>query len=213
MFTGIIENLGSVTYVKQTKTGLKLKIKFKNKISRLKLGESIAVDGVCLTATEVRLSGFTADVVQETLKATTLGHLRPGSDVHLERALRFGTRVGGHMIAGHVDGQGTVTRVFSEGESKILWVKIPVSIRDFCLPKGSIAINGVSLTLQEVSKEQVKIALVPHTLQATLLGTLTRTSLVNIEADLVSRYTSAVQKSETALMIRQRTAFLRRRGF
>lgn len=218
MFTGIIESLGRVACVSKTQTGLRLAVEFEKLVRGLKQGESIAVDGVCLTAIQVSWRGFTADVVKETLKATTLGTLEQGQQVHLERALKLGARLGGHTLSGHVDGRGRVTRVTAEGRSKLLWLKVPASVRDYCLTKGSIAVNGVSLTLQKVSDGQVKIALVPHTLLETLLGKLKKNSLVNIEADVLlrkptARLSKAVVGLESAVSIKQRLAFLTRQGF
>jgi len=218
MFTGIIESFGRVANVRKTQAGLRIEIEFIKKVRGLKLGESVAVDGVCLTATQVTPQGFTADVVQETLKATTLGALKQDRQVHLERALKLGARLGGHIITGHVDGRGIVTRVTAEGQSKLIWLKVPVSAKDFCLTKGSIAVNGVSLTIQEISEGQVKIALVPHTLQETLLGKLSAKKWVNIEADALLRKpevcaAQVITKRETAGSIKQRLIFLTRQGF
>ncbi len=213
MFTGIIESLGRVVCVHITATGLRLEIEFEKPVRGLKQGESIAVDGVCLTATQVGPRGFTADVVKETLKATTLGGRQQGQRVHLERALKLGARLGGHTITGHVDGRGVVTKLVPQGRSKLLWLKVPVSVKGFCQTKGSMAVNGVSLTLQEVLDGQVKIALVPHTLHETLLGTLKKKSWVNIEADALLRKPSAPRKPETAVSIKRRMTFMTLRGF
>jgi len=213
MFTGIIESLGLILGVRSTSTGLKLEVEFEKPVRGLKSGESIAVDGVCLTVAQVRPCGFVADVVKETLKATTLGAFQRGQRVHLERALKLGARLGGHTLSGHVDGRGTVIRVTSEGRSKLLWIKVPAPVKNFCLLKGSIAVNGVSLTLQDIAEGAVKIALVPHTLQETLLGNLQKKSLVNIEADASLRKALTPSPRETAARIQTRLVFLSRQGF
>jgi len=154
----------------------------------LKLGESIAVNGVCLTVSAKASKGFWVDVVAETLKATTLGSLTPGCRVNLERSLRFGDRMGGHFVTGHVDGTGRILKITREGRNVSFDLEVSAGIRKFIVPKGSIAMDGISLTVQAARGKHFSIALIPHTLQVTNLGSKRAGDNVNVEVDLLARY-------------------------
>lgn len=195
MFTGLITHIGKITQIRKSGRTLSLSIQFMKPVRKLQLGESIAVNGVCLTAARLLRGGFEADVVAETLKVTTLGQSRTGEKVHLERALAFQDRFGGHFVSGHVDGKGKVIRLTSEGRGKRLVVEVPAALQRYCVVKGSIAINGVSLTLQHVQGRRITLALVPHTLKVTLFKTLKKGQAVNVEADIPERRGKALPET------------------
>ncbi len=214
MFTGIVEGLGIVEKKTRTRTGLRLAVRFEKRHLRLKTGDSVAVNGVCLTAAKIFPAGFEADVIPETLRATTLGRIEPGSQVNLERALRYGSRMGGHVVSGHVDGRGTVTRKVRSGREQILWVRVPAKVRRFCALKGSITLDGVSLTIQDFVRGCVKVALIPHTLKMTTLGWLASGAGVNVEADRPVRRTLNFRPvRENAAQLRRRLKTLAAAGF
>lgn len=214
MFTGLIEAVGKVAEVSRTNgssagDGL-VRLRMESPFShKLREGESVAVDGVCLTVVgkstlrsdrESKVASrpwFQAEVVPETLSKTTLESLKPGDSVNLERALKVGDRLGGHFVQGHVDGVGKVVELKKEGEDVRLFVEIPPSFRRFVAEKGSIALSGVSLTVASVSRDKskhgsklvvVEVALIPHTLTHTTLGKLEKGDGVNVEIDLLARY-------------------------
>ena len=154
------------------------------------LGDSIAVNGCCLTVVEFSRSAQTCsfDAGSETLSRTNLGRLKSGSPVNLERSLKLGDRLGGHLVTGHIDGQGTLQKHVTEGEWAFLWFEVPRALARQLASKGSIAVDGVSLTLVEVTENQFSVALIPHTLQVTTLGQLQLGDTVNIETDLLAKY-------------------------
>lgn len=188
MFTGIIENLGTVIK-KETRGGqVRFRFRFLKKEKRLRVGDSIAVNGTCLTAVRVSPSGFEADVVRETLRATTLGRLRLGDRVNLERSLRVGDEMGGHFVTGHVDGRGKIVKIEKRIKNTTLFIKAPAAIIALQAAKGSVAIDGISLTVQKVHGLIFEIAVIPHTFKVTTLGLKKIGSEVNIEIDIVARY-------------------------
>ena len=188
MFTGLIEAVGKVTRVAPGAGSSRLSIRGSLSGEELRLGESIAVDGVCLTAVVCREDGFDADAVSETLSRTTLGKLRAGRGVHLERALRLGDRMGGHLVQGHVDGIVAVTRIQRSGDDHRVQVQVPRELRRYVAMKGSVALHGVSLTVSALTGIGFEVALVPQTLAQTMLGKLKTGDRLNLEVDLVSRY-------------------------
>lgn len=188
MFTGIIQVVGRVEAVRSGRAGAQMTIATPRRLSRLAVGESIAVNGVCLTVVRRTGARFTVDVSPETLRRTTLGTFRPGTSVNLERALRFGDRLGGHIVQGHVDGTGRVERVHPEDT----WVAYRFSASPRLVPylveKGSIAVDGVSLTAFDCRGGRFSVALVPHTLAKTTLGKRRPGDPVNLEADLLLKH-------------------------
>ena len=211
MFSGIVQNRGTVVSAVKAGNKLRLAIRFEKKEAKLERGESIAVNGVCLTAAAISKSGFEADGVPETLQCTTLGFLQKGVRVNLERALRFGRRVGGHFVSGHVDGTGKLTSIRRRGRSAELWFEVPEKLCERMLPKGSVAIDGVSLTIQDVRGRLVKIAVIPHTLKATTLGSLKAGAQVNLEADI--RFESRKPVRETGAVLKRKIRKLQKLGF
>lgn len=189
MFTGIIQALGSVRTVTPTTAGRQLVFDLGDLGSRkFNVGDSIAVNGACLTAVEFGANTFTADVSVESLRVTTLGHLSAGSPVNLEPALTLADPLGGHLVTGHVDGVGVVIDLREEGSAAILRFALPESLQRYAARKGSICVDGVSLTVNEVTAGQVLVTLVPHTLRNTIMQHYGIGTRVNIEVDLVARY-------------------------
>ncbi len=189
MFTGIIQAVGTLAAVEAHGAERRLSITTGAlDLSDARIGDSIAVSGVCLTATILRADGFWCDVSGETLARTTLGELRVGSKLNLETALLPTTRLGGHLVSGHVDGVGTIVEQRTEGQSLRVSVEVPKELAKYIAVKGSVCVNGVSLTVNEVSSARFTVNLVPHTLQQTTLGENVVGSRVNIEVDLIARY-------------------------
>ena len=187
MFTGIVTAAGRIDTVESTEGGVRIKVAAPDlKLADGQVGESIAVNGVCLTAITISASGFEADVSHETLRCTVGFEL--GARVNLERALRLADRLGGHLVSGHVDGVGTVASVLAAGDNRVFVFEAPREVARYLAIKGSIAINGVSLTVNEVNNTQFSVNIIPHTLSATNLGTLVAGAPVNLEADTVARY-------------------------
>ena len=187
MFTGIVQHVGVVRAVRDTSDGARLAIDLGPLAGGLSLGDSVAVNGACLTAAEC--SGQTAefDVVAETLKCTTLGGFRPGTKVNLERAMTLGDGLDGHLVQGHVDATATVRRV-ERGRPWVLEFQSAGELTELMVPKGSVAVDGVSLTLVDVSRDRFSVALIPTTLAETTLEALAAGDTVNIEADVIGKY-------------------------
>lgn len=189
MFTGLIEAVGRLR-AREARGG-DLRLAFDSgalSLDGLALGESIAVSGVCLTVVDFDAAGFAADVSRETLTKTTLGALAPGAPVNLERAMRADARFGGHVVAGHVDGVGLVASVGCDARSQRWRFEAPRALLRYLAPKGSICVDGVSLTVNGVDDAGFDVSLVPHTLAHTAFGTTTVGAAVNLEVDLIARY-------------------------
>jgi riboflavin synthase len=187
MFTGIVEALGIVRRVEPLQSGVRALIGSGNLIlSDVRVGDSICVDGCCLTVTALDPAGFYVDLSRETLDRT-IG-LAVGAPVNLEKALRLSDRLGGHLVTGHVDGCGEIARVEPVGESRLLEVRVPVELTRYLARKGSITVNGVSLTVNGVDEDRFNVNLIPHTLAVTNLGHVHAGARVNLEADLIARY-------------------------
>jgi riboflavin synthase len=191
VFTGIVQGIGKVESLRAAQGGVRrLTVKTDLAVGQLPIGASIAVSGVCLTIVARRSgrpSTFQADVGPETLACTTLGGLTAGSHVHLEPALRLGDAMGGHMMSGHVDGTGVVGKAAKQGAAFALRVAAPPTVVPYLVPKGSIAVDGVSLTINEVMGSDFEVLLIPHTLAVTRLGDLRPGGKVNLEADLIAK--------------------------
>jgi riboflavin synthase len=189
MFTGIVEELGTVEAVDRHRSGARLLIRCSRVLSDLTMGASIAVNGVCLTAVDIRTDGFSADLAPETLERSNLGDLRLGEPVNLERPLSLQTRLSGHMVQGHVDGTGTVVslRELGEGNWELI-VQVPRDLDRFLVYKGSIAIDGISLTIASVENGLVRVAIIPHTWEVTNLSSRKVSDRVNIECDVMAKH-------------------------
>lgn len=187
MFTGIVTAVGSVETVTPAAGGARIRVAALGwQAAEAQLGESIAVNGVCLTVVAIHASGFEADVSRETLRCTT--GFDAGAKVNLERALRLADRLGGHLVSGHVDGVGVVVSSEAAGDNRVFWFEAPPEVARYVAVKGSIAINGVSLTVNDVQGRRFSVNIIPHTLAATNLGALAAGAHVNLEADTVARY-------------------------
>ena len=187
MFTGLVQDRGHVEAVDQTDEGARVRVR--TRLGReLTDGDSVAVQGVCLTATAVHQEVFTVDVMAETLRRSTLGALAAGAAVNLELPLRASDRLGGHVVQGHVDGVGEVVAVGDEGFSRRVWIGPPPELLRYVVPKGSIAVAGVSLTVAEVTDDRFAVALIPETLERTTLGTAAPGDRINIEVDVLAKH-------------------------
>jgi len=187
MFTGLVADLGSVAALDATSDGVRLTVSTAL-AQQLAEGDSVAVSGVCLTATDVVAGRFGADVMHETLKRSTLGTVGAGSGVNLELALRAADRLGGHIVQGHVDGVGVVREVREDGFARVVTIEAPADVLRYVVAKGSIAVDGVSLTVARIDGDGFDVALIPETLQRTSLGTATPGTTVNLEVDVLAKY-------------------------
>jgi riboflavin synthase len=190
MFTGIIEATGTVAALEKREGGVRLTVTTELDVGSLPLGASIAVDGVCLTVVDRTPGRFAADLGPETLACTTLGALGPGARVHLERPLRLGDALGGHLVSGHVDGVGKLVARRPVGDSLELEITAPASVASTLVPKGSITVAGASLTINTVVQADARfgVTLIPHTLAVTNLGALAVGAPVNLEGDLIAKH-------------------------
>jgi riboflavin synthase len=187
MFTGLIESVGHVSEVKQTVTGCRLRIRTPL-VSELAVGESVAVNGVCLTVAMVEGQDTHFDVGPETARVTTLGSLRPELPVNLERAMRADARFGGHIVQGHVDGTGTIDELREEGDAHWMTVRFPAALAAYLIRKGSIAVDGISLTVAGLDDRQFDVMVIPFTWGHTNLASLHAGDRVNLECDVVGKY-------------------------
>ena len=187
MFTGIVEHRGSVLSVESGKGGMRLVVDT-GPLPEIELGGSIAVNGVCLTGVDSGPGQIAFDVVRETLNRSTLGELQPGDAVNLERPMAADGRFDGHIVQGHVDGVGVIAGIEAEGQGKRMRLMVPDALGRYVIEKGSITVDGVSLTVAAVEGSEVEIALIPHSLQVTTLGLRAVGEKVNLEVDLVAKY-------------------------
>jgi riboflavin synthase len=195
MFTGLIEDTGRVTAVRQGDGALVLTIRTRLPLSTVKLGASIAVNGACLTVVKRVRNEFTVDVSPETLGCTNLGALRPASLVNLERPMRLGGELGGHLVTGHVDAVGTVAGIEKQGEFTIYSFRVPPKLGPFLVPKGSVAVDGISLTVNQCARARFTVAIIPFTLQHTNLRDRRLGDKVNVETDLIGKYVHRFMKN------------------
>ncbi len=188
MFTGIIEEKGRVSGVDPSG---KLRVRASRVLEGTRVGDSIAVSGVCLTVVEVGPGGFAVDVMPETLRSSTLGELRPGATVNLERAMGAAGRFGGHIVNGHVDAVGTVVSLGRERNAVVLRFEAPADVCRYMVPKGSVAVDGISLTVVEARRDWFSVSVIPHTLDQTTLSDARPGARVNIEVDIIAKYVEA----------------------
>jgi riboflavin synthase len=196
MFTGLIQTMGRVQRIVPVTGATRLTITSDLPVASMRDGESVAVDGVCLTVARRSGKGFESTAVAETLKRTTLGGLRVGDPVHLERSLTLRDLLGGHLVQGHVDAVARIIAVTRRGADVRLTVGLPASLRRFVAEKGSIAVHGVSLTVAEARARSFTVALIPETLARTKLGSLRRGEGVNLEVDVIARYLEALMSEQ-----------------
>ncbi len=188
MFTGLVECLGVVAAITPREGGLRFRVTTPAWESPAAIGDSIAVNGCCLTVVELYPDGVAFDVVPESVRRTMLGDLAPGDPVNLERSLRLDQRLGGHLVQGHVDGVGRVVEVRPEGDGRRITLEVPGGIAKFVAEKGSLAIDGISLTVAACAGNRCEVAFIPHTLEVTVAGRYAPGTRVNVEADLMARY-------------------------
>jgi riboflavin synthase len=188
VFTGLVREIGSVASITAGSGGIRLEIDAPDTAPDTTLGDSVSIDGCCLTAVEVGDGRIGFEAVAETLRRTTLGGLVPGDDVNIEPALRVGDRMGGHWVQGHVDGVGEVTAVVPDGDGVLVTFAAPHDVLRYTIQKGSVCVSGVSLTVTAVDDESFTLALIPHTRAATTLGRVAPGTRVNLEADLLGKY-------------------------
>lgn len=188
MFTGIVRECAPVLEKKIDRRGARFKLESSRVGPSLGVGDSVSVDGVCLTVVEVGPGYFSVEVTPETLKRSTLGQRRPGETVNLEPPARLSDFLGGHLVQGHVDGVGEVLQIVPEGNSRRVWVQAPQEVLRHCIYKGSISVNGVSLTISGLKSNAFEVTLIPHTCEVTGFSRLRPGETVNLEADVVSKY-------------------------
>ena len=191
MFTGIVEEIGTLRSLRVGEKSAVLDVAASVVPEGAAVGDSILTDGVCLTITGLRPGGFTADVMPETVRRTTLADRRPGDRLNLERALTLQSRLGGHLVSGHIDGVGTVVGVTPEDNALVVEIEAPPAVSDVSVAQGSVAVDGVSLTVVAVEGRRLRVSLIPHTAAATTLGRLAAGARVNLEADLIAKYVYA----------------------
>ena len=188
MFTGIVEELAQIKSIKSRKKGIRYSISADFVMDDIKIGDSISVNGVCLTIIEIKKKYFSMDLVEETLNKSNLGELKLGDFVNLERAMKATSRFGGHIVQGHVETVGVILEKQMQDEEAILSVGIDPEWMRFCIPKGSITLDGVSLTIAKINGNIIEVALIPHTLKNTTLGIKGKTDTLNIETDIIGKY-------------------------
>lgn len=217
MFTGIIEELGVIQEIKKSSKSSKLLIKANKVLENTNVGDSICTNGVCLTVTNLKANSFEADVMAETLRRSNLGDLKVGSKVNLERALTLQSRLGGHIVSGHIDGTGTIISLIKEDNATWVTIKTTNDILRYIVLKGSITIDGISLTVAYVDENVFKVSIIPHTAQETTLLNKSIGETVNLECDVISKYIEKLMGLNTKEENKKNTSltedFLRENGF
>ena len=188
MFTGLVAELGTVVVLKPLNQSYNITVKANKVLNNLKIGDSVAVNGACLTVVKISGSDFTADVMPETVKLTNLRHLKSGDKVNLERTLRLCDGLDGHIVSGHVEGVGVIASKKAEGIAEVVTIKTPPELLKYIIKKGSIAIDGISLTVTEVTATSFSVSLIPHTAAETTLGFKKPGDEVNLETDIIGKY-------------------------
>jgi riboflavin synthase len=190
MFAGIVEQLTTVVSTSKPKGGTaSIRLKLGPTGKGVRMGDSVCVNGVCLTVTGIRKGVASVNVIEETLRLTNLGELVKGSKVNIERSLRFSDRINGHVVSGHVDGTGKIALVQQKPDGSVkTWIETETYLTSMMIPKGSVALDGISLTLVDIKNDSFSVCLIPHTLSKTTLGYKTQGATVNIEADMIGKY-------------------------
>ena len=216
MFTGMVEELGTIRAIRRGASSAVLSIGAGTILDDLQVGDSVAVNGVCLTATQVDGGGFTADVMHETLDRSSLARLAPGDKVNLERAMAAGGRFGGHIVSGHIDATGTITDRRRDDNAVWYTVSAPGALLRYVVEKGSITIDGISLTVAAVEADRFSVSVIPHTAAVTVLGGKRPGDPVNLEADLIGKYVEKLLRPAQAPPVRRSALsleFLAEHGF
>jgi riboflavin synthase len=217
MFTGLVEELGKVRAVSRGVHSIRLTITAQKIMSDVKIGDSIAVDGTCLTVVEFGANSFTADIMPETYDRTTLSSRKPGELVNLERTLRLGDRLGGHIVSGHIDGVGTIVSITPRDNANVLRVRFQTNLSSFFISQGSVALDGVSLTIVDCGLDWLEVSLIPHTWGVTVLSTKKVGDQVNIETDVLGKYIQRMLLNKGQVQNNNKntvgTEFLAKHGF
>ena len=215
MFTGIVEEMGAVKTLARNLAGVRLSILASTVMDDLAIGASVSVNGACLTVVDRADREFSVDVSTETLGVTTLGQLSPGAPVNLERAMKVQQRLGGHLVAGHVDGVGALRTRKQDGNTLLLTIDAPKEVLRYCVAKGSITVDGISLTINEITDRSFGVAIIPHTAKVTTLGLKQPGDQVNLESDLIGKYVERLLQERGQLPASPPVSdqeFLRKRG-
>ena len=219
MFTGIIETIGTIAGVRPTGSGSRMEILADIDLSSTKIGDSIAVNGACLTAVELSGARFAVDVSPETMTRSTLGNIKPGTRVNLERAMRLTDRLDGHLVSGHIDGQGEIKYIRNHGNILVIGFMVDKALSRYMIQKGSIAVDGISLTINTCEENGFEVTIIPHTATITTLGFRKPGDRVNIETDIIGKYVekfvtgNAAEKPENAQKSGIDMAMLAKSGF
>lgn len=213
MFTGIIEDKGKILRIEHRGQGKRVTIGLPAHLTELQVGDSINVNGACLTVVQNREQRIELDLSQETLQKTILGELKEGDLVNLERALRLNDRLGGHLVTGHIDGIGVISGMNRERDFLQLTIRIPESVSRYVVQKGSIAIDGISLTVNECQEGEIQITLIPHTLEKTILINKRVGDRVNVEADILGKYVEKLLGRRDERSAKVNLSFLKEHGF
>ncbi len=196
MFTGLIEEVGKLKNIQSKVDGLKITVEAEKVLEDSKVGDSIAINGICLTITEIGENQFKFDVSQETINRSNIKYLKIGDYLNLERALRLSDRLGGHIVQGHVDTTGRIHSIIPKGEHTEFQISFPEEYKKLVIPKGSIAIDGISLTINEIKGNIISLNIIPHTIQSTNLQFRKQNDIVNIEFDILGKYVLNILESE-----------------
>jgi len=216
MFTGLVEELGKVRATARGAHSIRMKLSAEKVLSDVKIGDSIAVDGACLTVVAYDANSFTVDIMPETYDRTTLSFLKPGNSVNLERTLRIGDRLGGHIVSGHVDAIGTLVSVTPRDNANILHIRFPENLGPFVIPQGSVAVDGVSLTIADCGIDWFEVSLIPHTWDVTVLSQKKSGDRVNVETDVLGKYIHRMSQLKGNIQPKESvigTDFLSKHGF
>lgn len=198
MFTGIIEETGRIRQISRGSKSVKLTVEASLVLEETKVGDSISTNGICLTVIEMENSSFTVDVMAETLRRSSLNNMTTGSRVNLERALRLSDRLGGHLLSGHVDGLGVIREITTEDIARVIRIDTTPELLKYIVPKGSIAIDGISLTVVDVDEKSFSVSVIPHTATVTTLMEKQPGDAVNLETDMIARYVEKLLKKSPA---------------
>ena len=199
MFTGIVEEMGAVTLLEQTLGGTRLTVLASTVLADLKVGDSISINGTCLTVVAKGEQSFVVEASPETLSVTTLGQLTGGAPVNLERAMKLNERIGGHLVAGHVDGVGTIRSRRQEGNAIVLVIEAPSDVLRYCVHKGSVTVDGISLTINDATDHSFSVSIIPHTATVTTLGLKQVDDQVNLESDLIGKFVERLLQQRSQL--------------